>query len=395
MPRSVRAKSNPDLLLWARKSAGFSLEEAARRIGKKFHPDRLAKWESGVQQPTVAQLRKLSEIYRRPLAVFYLQTPPYEFPVPHDFRRLPDEEIRDYSPRLRLELRLAQERRQVALLLLEEMEERPKEFSLQARLDEDPVQVGVRARRALGIEIEHQIEWRDRYLAMRSWRAAIERLGVLVFQVSEIDPSEMRGFSIFDQALPIIAINRSGRESPNARSFSMMHEFSHLMLRLSSVCDFEETNSPKSDLQKTEAFCNRVASEILVPMAHFSEQPEIAAYPAAPREWDDETIATLATRYCVSREVIARKLQTAGRATTEFYRRKREQYRTEYAKARESKPGGPENFGEKRVRLLGPTFSRLVLDSYYNGKLTLSEALGHLGTKVNYLESIEQFARAA
>ena len=395
MARSIKAKATPALLAWARNTAGLSLDDAAGKLGKKFRSERLALWEAGDDHPTIVQLRKMSEIYRRPLAVFYLPSPPYDFPVPHDFRRLPEQGPASYSPRLRLELRLAHERRQTAFFLLEELDEQPKKFTLRAELLDAAEIVGARARAALNIPMDEQMRWNDAHLAFRSWRAGIENLGVLVFQVSGVDPTEMRGFSIAEETLPIIAVNRSGRESPRARSFSLMHELTHLMLRVSSVCDFDdETPRSKRDLQ-TEAFCNRVAAAILVPAAHFVLQPEIAAHPAKPREWPEEIIGILAGRYSVSREVIVRKLLIEGRASAGFYRRKRDEYRNQYREWRKAQKGGFEDHGEKRVRLLGPSFTRLVLENYYNGKMTLSEALGHLGTKVKHLPTIEQTLKAA
>ncbi|HEX9606675.1 MAG TPA: helix-turn-helix transcriptional regulator, partial [Gemmatimonadaceae bacterium] len=55
-PRSVRAAINPDLLVWARETAGLSPDDAAKKIGVK--PARLAEWEEGRLRPTVTQLRK-------------------------------------------------------------------------------------------------------------------------------------------------------------------------------------------------------------------------------------------------------------------------------------------------------------------------------------------------
>lgn len=389
MAKSVKAKVTTSVLVWARESAGLSHDEVARRFGKTFKAERVAQWEAGADRPTIAQLRKLSQIYNRPLAVFYLPKPPRDFPVPHDFRRLPETGPPSYSPELRFELRAAQERRQLALLLFEEIEERPKRFELAGALSDGAEVLAARVREALGITIEAQSQWKgDQYKALRTWKGAIEALGVLVFQVSEISSLEMRGFSIFEETLPIMAVNRS--ETPRARIFSMMHELTHLMLRTSSVCDFDEQAPRSIQDQRIEVFCNRVAAEILVPKRHLLAQTIIAQHPARPRDWDDADIAELAKLYSVSREVILRSLLTHGRTTEAFYARKRDQYRREYLQWKEAQEGGFENYGEKRLRILGNTFARLVMETYYNGRLTLSEVAGHLGVKVNYIRDVEQ-----
>lgn len=387
---TVKAKVNPAVLVWARESAGMTLEQAARRIGAKFKVARLAGWETGEDRPTISQLRALTQIYKRPMAVFYLPRPPRAFPVPHDFRRLPDLGPPVYSPELLTEIRLAQERRQTALRLFAELDEEPPRFALRATLDENVEAVAARAREAMGISIDHQIQWKDKYEVLRNWRQALERLGILVFQVSGIRPTEMRGFAIAEELLPIMAVNRSNHESPRARVFSFMHELTHLMLRSSSVCDFDD-ESPRAAIDlKTEVFCNRVAAEILVPRAHFLRQPEIASQPARPIEWSEDTIAELSKRYGVSRLVIVRSLLTHGRASRAFYQRKQAEYYERNKEWIEKEKDGFERYGEKRVRLLGNSFTRLVLETYHNGRLTLSEVVGHLGIKVNSLPVVER-----
>ncbi len=41
----IRANANPDILVWARQTTGYSLEEAAHKIGVSI--ERLQAWESG------------------------------------------------------------------------------------------------------------------------------------------------------------------------------------------------------------------------------------------------------------------------------------------------------------------------------------------------------------
>ena len=76
----------PALLRWARETSGLATDEAANKIGVK--PERLAEWEEGTLRPTVAQLRKAANVYKRPLAVFFLGDPPVQSAPLHDFRGL-------------------------------------------------------------------------------------------------------------------------------------------------------------------------------------------------------------------------------------------------------------------------------------------------------------------
>ena len=71
----------PEMLTWARETAGLSLEDAARAIGLKEARGetglaRLATLERGQEEPKPALLEKMAKAYRRPLLVFYLSHPP-------------------------------------------------------------------------------------------------------------------------------------------------------------------------------------------------------------------------------------------------------------------------------------------------------------------------------
>lgn len=205
----------PALLIWAREGLGYTLAEAAKKLG--VSEDRLPAWETGEGRPTINQLRKMAEVYKRPLAVFFLPEPPEGFQVMKDFRRLPGTIAGRYSPPLLLEIRRAQERRQLSLDLFTDIDEKPKPFTLKATSDEDPETVSVRMRSSVGVVYEQQVTWRDQRTAFNTWRGAIEAAGVLVFQATHASLDEMRGLSLAERLLPVIAVNR--RDYPSARTF--------------------------------------------------------------------------------------------------------------------------------------------------------------------------------
>ena len=132
MANRVEAIVKPELLSWARRSAGLDVDQAAKKIPVK--PERLASWERGESRPTVKQLRKLGRVYRRPLAIFYLPEPPLDFHPMHDFRRLPGEVAGVQSPELCYEIRRALNRREIALELYEAALGPVTEFTLRAQL---------------------------------------------------------------------------------------------------------------------------------------------------------------------------------------------------------------------------------------------------------------------
>ena len=93
--RKTEALVEPDVLRWARETAGLSPEEAAHSLQVK--DKRIQAWESGQKRPSMPQLRKMATVYKRLLSDFYLPSPPPENPLPHDFRRLPSEGVFSYS----------------------------------------------------------------------------------------------------------------------------------------------------------------------------------------------------------------------------------------------------------------------------------------------------------
>lgn len=71
---------NPEILRWARETAGLSLGRAAAAIGLKDTRqhravDRLESLEDGKDQPRRSLLVKMAQKYRRPLLTFYLESP--------------------------------------------------------------------------------------------------------------------------------------------------------------------------------------------------------------------------------------------------------------------------------------------------------------------------------
>ncbi len=389
---TIRADITPELLNWARRSAGFSLEDAARKIGgPTFKPERLAAWESGETKPTVKQLIKLARIYRRPVGTFYLSTLPIDFTIPHDFRRLPGVVAGTYSPPLRQQIRAVEERREIALQLLSEIGAEPPVFPISATINDDAEGLAQKIRELLGVTLEEQIKWQDpqRYKALNEWRRRVEDIGVLVFQLVDVEVDEMLGLSIAERVLPAIAVNRKLR--PNGRIFTLLHEFVHLALGRSGICDLDETAARPPEEQPTEVFCNRVAGAVLVPSDDLLMEPIISSQTDTPRDWDEAQLGALADRYSVSREVIVRRLLTLNRTTPAFYQRKREEYEV-ILRAREArkKKGGYESRAGRAVSTLGHGYIRLILETYYPGRITLSDVSAYTGERLKHLPKIEK-----
>ncbi len=377
----------PALLRWARETAGLTREEAAQKIGVK--PERLAGWEAEpAWRPTVVQLRKASHVYRRPLAVFFLPAPPAQ-PAPlHDFRRLPADAATRSSPELLLEMRRARRRRAVALELLEDLGRPHPEFPLRAALDDDAEEMAQRARAWLQVPLEMQTRWTADYDALNGWLAALEARGILVFQTGEVPIGEMRGFSLNEHILPVIVLN--AKDAPRGRVFTLMHELTHVMLSRGGVCDpLLVGRQARTADERVEMYCNRVAGAILVPRDTLLTHPSVAAT-RGPREWPDDTLKQLAEQFAVSREVILRRMVILGRATDDFYERKRAEYLARYRQLAEQareREGFPP-FYRILVRDNGREYTRLVLEAFDRQRITAADVSDYLGTSLKHLGDI-------
>ncbi|MGE5586268.1 MAG: ImmA/IrrE family metallo-endopeptidase [Bacillota bacterium] len=381
VPQKVKADVNPYMLIWARQTAGYDVEEAARKIGTT--PEKLQVWEAGADKPTLRQLRLAANVYKRPTALFYCSTAPKEPPTIADFRLFPDERLK-YTPRLLYGIRRAFQRKAIAVELIQQLGEALIDFPLHANMAEPPGSLAARIRQALGITLGAQFSWHDQYAALRSWISAVERLGAFVFHVRDVELQHMRGFSISECPFPVVGIN--SKDSPRGRMFTLLHELVHIVLQTGGICDLHELESDNDG--SLEAYCNQVAGEVLVPRdALLSE--EVVVKNSNNTVWEEEQLRLVANRYKVSQEVILRRLLTLGKTTRAFYHQKHEEYKRIYQRER-AEEGGFIPYHRLVLRDNGPAFTGLVLSAYHNQAISLRDLSNFLGgVKLDHVGRIE------
>lgn len=388
MARSIEALVEPKILTWARATAGFSVEEAARSIQTK--PEKIEAWERGDENPSMAQLRKMATAYKRLLSDFYLPEVPREQSLPHDFRRLPGEVALHYSRALLYQLRVARQRRELALDLAEELEAELPAVTERLTLEADTEGVGSRLRGLLQVTMDQQRTWRDPRTAYNAWRSAIERAGILVFQAVGIPTSEMLGFALGERPLPVIGVNRKLR--PNGRIFTLLHEAVHIYLRQSSICDIDENVLRPPDEQKVEIFCNAVAAATLVPFDNLLSEPIVRSHPSRPSDWSGTELAALSRTFSVSEEVILRRLLTSGRTSQDFYTSRRAIWGSLMNDVSQADPDAEikRNMPQEIISDLGKPFTRLVVSSYQNSYTSLSDVTRYLGLRAEKVAKLQE-----
>jgi len=375
-----RALVTPEVLAWARREAGLDPEMAAHKLAVK--PDRLARWESGEDRPTISQLMKLSAVYKRNPAVFYLPEPPREELAVHDFRRLPEAEVAGLSTELRYEIRLARERRETLLEILGP--NIPETRLPQIRIDTGDAEAAATVvREYLGITVAQQKTWRRPDAGFPAWREAFEGIGVLVFHTTRVDVKEMRGFSLVEATLPIVLLN--GGDAPAGRMFSLLHELCHLILREGGLC------LPGQDIEGIEVLCNRVAGAALVPAESLLTEP-VVRQTRGPRDWADDDLTALAREYAVSREAVLRRLLIVGRTTERFYQLKRRQFAVEAAALEVEVECGFVPPFRQALHRMGRLYAKGVLESFYEGRISASDLSRYLGLKLKHLPDFEAAA---
>lgn len=381
----LEALVTPTLLAWARRTAGLDLAQAGKRTRVK--PEKLEAWEAGDGHPSMAQMKRIAEVYKRPLAIFYLPAPPRDFKAMRDFRRLLTDLDHEFSPELLLEMRRARYRREVALELAKELDEVRPGLPVRAELSEDPENVALEIRRWVGVSIAKQAASPSEGAAFQSWKSTLEAKGILVFQFPHVAVSEARGFSISESELPAVSVN--SRDAIRAKIFTLFHELAHLALHEEGVCDLE--GSPAGNARAVEAFCNRVAAATLIPREDVLSLPSVAGA-GSRKDWTDEDLKTLADRYFVSRESIILRLLGLGKTPQAFYDRKREELLKEYEEAAKRPRFGRSTPASKAVGRLGLLFTRLVLDAYHQETISASTVSDYLDIRLKHLGAVEKAA---
>lgn len=389
--RSISIPVKPAVLVWARESMGRTIKEVASHLGES--EELVRDWEAGQMQPTLSQLKTLARFYKRPLAAFFLPSPPEEPSVPHDFRTLPEGIERQLSPKTRLAMRQARRLQSIASELNDGLNGVSSALDRigRASLSDDPEALAFKVRDILGISLDEQLSWQKETDALDRWKKSVECLGILVFQMS-MPLEEARAFSFTDEGLPVIVINT--KDAAKARIFSLFHELGHILLNEGGICDPSKLSSDESSRKaKTiEAFCNFFAGAVLIPRNSLLSHRLVEGKTASSR-WPERTLASISNDFKVSKEVVLRRMLIAGLTSKEFYQEKHNEWAAK-EKKKESAKGIKRDIPKECIQRNGVPLTSLVLDSYRNDKITTSDVADYLGVRVKHIAQIERLLEA-
>lgn len=382
MATSYQALVNPPLLVWAREQSGYAHESVASRL--KVKPERLLAWERGDLKPTVRQAQQLAKIYQRSFSVFFLPQPPSIPPLAAEYRRLPGIVPGEESPELRLALRIMSRRRQVALELLQELGNPITEFKTAIKFSESPEEAGARLRSLLGITIAEQLGWKDEWEAWRRWREAVESIGILVFQFPKVSLNQVRGLSLLDFPLPVIAINAK-ESAAGARVYTLIHELAHIALSAGNeeMPAIKETRDDAS-WSRVERFAEEASRAAIIPanvLAGFLGRMSVAR-----DAWDLSLVRSLAAKFRVTPLAMATRLRVEGALTWQGYDRWKAEW-TKYVKSLKPRSGFASPV-DKALTRSGRPLAQLVIEALDTNRITAVEACRYLDLRFNHFDKL-------
>jgi Zn-dependent peptidase ImmA (M78 family)/transcriptional regulator with XRE-family HTH domain len=366
MAVTVRVDVRPELLRWARERS----RQDAEVLGRRF--PRLAEWERGDAQPTLKQLDAFAKAVHAPIGFLFLPAPPPEpVPIP-DFRTVADQRIREPSPDLLETIYICQQRQEWYRDYARATGESPVPFVGSAQITTGIEETARAIAAAFAFDVWERARFPTWTEALRRFIQQADALGVLVMVSGivgnnthrKLDPGEFRGFALSDDLAPLIFIN--GSDSKSAQMFTLAHELAHIFLGQTALSNAEALTAPN---QQTENWCNRVAAELLVPLATFRAEYD--------RRADLHLeIVRLARRFKVSTLVILRRMHDAGGLTRE---RLWQAYRAEVERLAALPEGAGGNFYLTQPVRISRRFARAVIANTLEGQTLNRDAFRLLG----------------
>lgn len=342
--------------------------------------DKYKNWENGTDYPTYAKLRKISDVFHKPSALFFFPVPPQIKSPKGDLRTLPDTVVNRLSRNVILQLEKA---KVYQLSLIELYGERDSVF-----LHRNEFPDGVDAlcdffRKKLEFPIAAQKARKSTKVVFEIYREKFYDIGIYVFKDSFKD-NAISGLCVKDNRFPVIVINNS--MSFARQIFTLFHELYHLVSDTSGaeiIRDdfFSMLDEGQSDIERN---CDSFANSFLVPLADFKQ--ELKKSPI-----DEKRIEELAQLYSVSREAIMYKLLTMGKITNNDYSQLKEVFYGEAIRTQGKKEGKKSggNYYSTKLSYLGNQYTGEVFRQYFSGKISGVKAGEMLQSKVDHLPRLE------
>ena len=381
MAKTFTVEVVPQVLNWLRTSAGREIDEVAKRL--RTSVEVVKDLESGKRNPTMGQLNVLSEIYKRPIASFFLAKPKQERPMPKDYRFLPNK-TNIFDSKTILAIRRTRSLQNLSKELSININYATKTEIKKARLTENLELIASEYRKILNLDIEKQRKFRDAYKMLGHLRDMLEDRNILVFQFS-MPIEDARGFALADETPNIIVIN--SKDSIEARLFTLMHEFGHIILG-ETVIDLPEESL--QDTNNIEAWCNAFSSAFLLP-----KEVSIDLFTKNKHNLTEtDTLNALSKKYKVSKAVLLMKMVNLNYISRQEFESVLARYTPKEPKAEKKEKQVIGMASDQRCLLeVGNKFVSLVANNFDKEFITYNDALSFLSIKSRNFDKVLARAR--
>jgi Zn-dependent peptidase ImmA (M78 family) len=315
--------------------------------------------ERSDQHVEFADLEVLASIFKRPWS-YLLVDEAEQFPDAGDDNRTFANQRAALSPNLMAELEAAELMLDAAADLFPEVR---YEVPSVPSADVSPSALADIIRSFLGVSIDEQLHVPDEYAALRRWVAAIHARGTYVSQ-RRLRDKTIRAFSKVRGQHAIIVVDTG--DNAYARIFSLLHEFCHVVLRNTGICDLDDHST-------IERFCNAVAAEALMPATLLDQLIPAGAFSDSKQAADDALIHFSRTMH-VSQAALLIRLRDYGRIGGDLYNEMEERR----AARRPTKSRGG-SFYAPAINRVGRLYAHRVVDAVSEGTIDRQDAGALLG----------------
>ena len=367
---------NGEIIKWAREYYNMTSDEAAKAIGVDV--DKYSNWENGIEFPTYSKLKKTSDVFHKPSALFFFPEPPHIPEIKGDLRTLSSDVINSFSKNIILQFEKA---KAYQLNLYELYGDKSSILSNNSNFPKGMDELCAFLRERLEVPISAQKKRRSPKVVFEIFRERFYDLGIYVFKDSFKD-NNVSGLCVPDENFPIIMINNSMTFA--RQNFTLFHELFHLIMNTSGAEIIRDDfylylNDQQTDDEKS---CDEFANAFLVPKSDF--ELELKKEPLS-----EDRIAELSNIYSVSKEAIMYKLLKMGKISHQDYDELKEIYYGDAVRNKNNKAKSRGNYYLTKLSYLGNQYTKDVFKEYFSGRIDSTRASEMLNSKVDHLPKLE------
>jgi Predicted Zn peptidase len=383
MPRSITTEVEPEIVKWLRTSAGWTIGDVSKRL--KTSIETVEAFESGKKAPTLRQLKVLSQAYKRPLAAFLLTKPIEEKHLPEDYRMISGKK-NVFDKKTIVVLRKARSLQEIGNELSGNIDYQTKPKIEQVNISDNPEIIAYNYRNIFGLSEEKQRKFKTPYEFFNYIRDNLEDMNILIFQFS-MPVEDARGFALTDEYPNVIVVNT--KDSIEARLFSLMHEFAHILLG-ETVIDLPDISMITRN--NIESWCNEFASSFLLPIeisiSLFDSKRGVLT--------ETKTLNGFSRKYKVSKAMLLFNMFKLKYITKTDYDDVLERYKPkeiEKIEEKEKRKGGGMPSDRRCLSEVGTKFVSIVANNYDQNYITYTDALNYLSIKSKIFDKVLAKAR--